>query len=434
MPKIKIYESDLTTAGGLNASSNVVYIPGAVKGYEITKNGISETIPKTGTYRFNTVAEFKDAFKNPTTGKFEYLKISRDDPVIDKVRYITIEKSQQYALAVLQAGLPIVFEVVATFKSPINDTEAETLIRDKFNSTLFEKLKDRNNYGDVKFITTGGYENYSDGLYNTMISAVSNSDLSGVPGRQDCVVLVDHEETSTYSAIKDLFKDTPPANGKYGAMFTPWCTFQFSSQEILEPNVKLDTINMPGSLAYLLAFATSIGNNNPNWLAAAGASRGIIPNLVAPLEYLTEAQIDTYALTNNNYQGVAINPIAQINPYGVIVWGNRTLHQGVQGLVASSFLNIRHLCSDIKKTIYTACKSITFEQNSDLLWIKFKSLITPLLDQMQTGEGIAGYELKRKKSTKKATLTAVIRIYPIEAVEDFEMTVELADEATSVME
>ena len=297
MPKIKIYENDLTTAGGLNASSNVVYIPGAVKGYEIiTKNGETEIIPKIGTYRFNTVAEFKDAFKNPTTGKFEYLRISRNDPVIDKIEYITIEKSQQYALAVLQAGLPIVFDVVAHFKSPINTDEAKTYIRDKFNSDLFDKLKDRNNYGDIKFITTGGYENYSDGLYNNMISAVSNSDLSGVPGRQDCVVLVDHEETSTYSTIKDLFKDTPPANGKYGAMFTPWCTFQFPSQEILEPNVKLDTINMPGSLAYLLAFATSVGNNNPNWLAAAGASRGIIPNLVAPLEYLTEAQIDTYAL------------------------------------------------------------------------------------------------------------------------------------------
>ena len=51
---------------------------------------------------------------------------------------------------------------------------------------------------------------------------------------------------------------------------------------------------------------------------------------------------------------------------------------------------------------------------------------------MQTNEGIAGYEIKRKKSSKKATLTAVIRIYPIEAVEDFEITLELADDSTSV--
>lgn len=58
--------------------------------------------------------------------------------------------------------------------------------------------------------------------------------------------------------------------------------------------------------------------------------------------------------------------------------------------------------------------------------------MTPLLDQMQTGNGISGYKLTKKKSTKKATLTAVVRIYPIEAVEDFEITLELADESTDV--
>ena len=421
MPKIKIYENDLTTAGGLNASSNVVYIPGFAKYYGENKS------VSPGIYKFNTVAEFKEFFKNPNTGKFEYIKM---DTIIENgFTYYNVEKSQLYALAILQAGLPILFDVISTAGDGTSHEIFESSIVSNL-STHLDDLINKNNY-DIKFITTGGYENSEEINFKGKMLEIASH-------RGDCIALLDHKETSNYSTLKDLFKNPPPANGKYGAMFTPWCTFEFPSQEIFTSSqdtiYKLNKVNMPGSLAYLLAFATSIGNNNPNWLAAAGASRGIIPNLVAPLEYLTEAQIDTYALTNNNYQGVAINPIAQINPYGVIVWGNRTLHQGVQGLVASSFLNIRHLCSDIKKTIYTACKSITFEQNSDLLWIKFKSLITPLLDQMQTGEGIAGYELKRKKSTKKATLTAVIRIYPIEAVEDFEMTVELADEATSVME
>ena len=106
----------------------------------------------------------------------------------------------------------------------------------------------------------------------------------------------------------------------------------------------------------------------------------------------------------------------------------------MNGLIASSFLNIRQLCNDIKKTLYVACKSITFEQNSDILWIKFKSMITPLLDQMQTSNGISGYKITKKKSMQKATLTAVIRIYPIEAVENFEITLELADEGTNVID
>ena len=450
MPKINLYEQDLTTAGGLNASSNVVYIPGAVKKYKLDKsdprydatkpdNNYTIVVPGDGTlpYRFNSVSEFKEAFKNPATNKFEYLKIAGGNIEKDGFTYVTAERSQQYALAVLQAGLPIIFDVVAAFENDVNAEEAQTLIGNKISSSIFDKLKDRNNYGDVKFITTGGYPNYSktQKLYSDyMLGVIASGDGNSV-GRQDCIALIDHEENKKFDDIKDFFKDSAVSNGKYGAMFTPWCTFQFSSQETFNnPAYKLNSINMPGSLAYLLAFGTSINNNNPNWLAAAGASRGIIPNLIAPLENLTEAQIDKYSLTDSNYIGTAINPIAKINPYGVIIWGNRTLHQGVNGLIASSFLNIRQLCNDIKKTLYVACKSITFEQNSDILWIKFKSMITPLLDQMQTSNGISGYKITKKKSMQKATLTAVIRIYPIEAVENFEITLELADEGTNVID
>lgn len=48
---------------------------------------------------------------------------------------------------------------------------------------------------------------------------------------------------------------------------------------------------------------------------------------------------------------------------------------------------------------------------------------------MVNGSGISGYELIRKVSKEKAKLTATIRIYAIEAVEDFDITIELADDA-----
>lgn len=286
-------------------------------------------------------------------------------------------------------------------------------------SSNLEKLKDRNNY-DIKFLTSGGY--YSQTFGSTLISIAAD--------RGDCTAIVDHSEKTTALDMENDKGEIPnSANGKYGAMFTPWCTFQFPKWDS-KKNTPLTS--MPGSLAYLLAFASSISANNANWLAAAGASRGGVPYLEAPLVVLSEDDVAEYQRTNDNNTGVSINPITNINPYGVIVWGNRTLNLNASGLIASSFLNIRQLCNDIKKTLYIACKSITFEQNSDLLWIKFKSMITPLLDQMQTGDGISGYQISKKKSTKKATLTAVIRIYPIEAVEDFDITLELADEDTTV--
>lgn len=406
MPKIEIKERDLTTAGGLNGSSNVVYVPGFVKHIN-SKYAGKIKFP----YLFNSVSEFKTVFSEED-GDFSLLGYSD----------ITnnFERSQLYALSILQTGLPVLFDLVGGVGVETDSTAAgyQSKMESHISSNL-DKLKDRNNY-DIKFLTSGGY--YSATFGGTLISIAA--------ARGDCTAIIDHSEKAVALDMETDSGEIPnSADGKYGAMFTPWCTFQFPKWDS-KKNTPLTS--MPGSLAYLLAFASSVNANNANWLAAAGASRGGIPYLEAPLVVLSEDDVNKYQRTNDNNTGVSINPITNINPYGVIVWGNRTLNKNASGLVASSFLNIRQLCNDIKKTLYIACKSITFEQNSDLLWVKFKSMITPLLDQMQTGDGISGYQISKKKSTKKATLTAVIRIYPIEAVEDFDITLELADEDTTV--
>lgn len=439
MPNITIKEQDLTTPGGVNASSNIVYVPGFAK---YAKKG-------TGIYYFYNVSDFKAAFAN-SNGEFEYLKQIDET---DSAKYcIEAEKSQLYALALLSVGLPVMFDCLwAQYTDSDTPNAFPTgYVADgvnKYQKYILDKIADRiteiknTNKYNIKFITTGGYYNTN----STTTTEQKHSILLGA--RKDCTSLIDHEEKTSalYIGTGGELSGVPTDdNGKFGAMFTPWCTFSFPTYEqfsdtisetvVGNRSIEFKNVNMPGSLAYLLAYGTSVANGNANWLAAAGASRGSIPYLVKPLVELTEAQIETYSLSKSSpkYSGVAINPIATINPYGTIVWGNRTLNKNASGLVASSFLNIRQLTNDIKKTIYAACKGITFEQNSDLLWIKFKSLVTPLLDQMQTGDGISGYELKKKKSTGKATLTAVVRIYPIEAVEDFDITVELADEATTV--
>lgn len=406
MPKIDIKERDLTTAGGLNGSSNVVYVPGFVKHIN-SKYASKIKFP----YLFNSVSEFKTIFSEED-GDFNLLGYS------DVAN--NFERSQLYALSILQTGLPVLFDLVGGVGVETNSTAAEYQSKmESHISSNLDKLKDRNNY-DIKFLTSGGY--YSATFGGTLISIAAD--------RGDCTAIVDHSEKTTALDMENDSGEIPnSADGKYGAMFTPWCTFQFPKWDS-KKNTPLTS--MPGSLAYLLAFASSVNANNANWLAAAGASRGGIPYLKAPLVVLSEDNVAKYQRTNEKNAGVSINPITNINPYGVIVWGNRTLNKNASGLVASSFLNIRQLCNDIKKTLYIACKSITFEQNSDLLWVKFKSMITPLLDQMQTGDGISGYQISKKKSTKKATLTAVIRIYPIEAVEDFDITLELADEDTTV--
>ena len=108
------------------------------------------------------------------------------------------------------------------------------------------------------------------------------------------------------------------------------------------------------------------------------------------------------------------------------------MHHNKDGLVASSFLNIRMLSNDVKKVVYQTAKRLTFELNDNILWLNFKSAIEPTLDQMVSGNGLTGYKIIKKATTKKATIEAIIRLYAVEAVENWDITIELADAYVSV--
>ena len=264
--------------------------------------------------------------------------------------------------------------------------------------------------------------------------------------RGDCVALIDHTnnedrpligETSVYTSISD--SQSPycvSTNGEFGAMFTPWCKVNFNA---LVSNKKSDTnpiFNnvdwspnaMPASFEYLMSLAYSI-RNNASWLAIAGVSRGIVPNFVGLniTNRMTNAIAESYQPDGN----IAINPITNIKPYGFTIWGNRTLKNNAVegGLTATSFLNIRNMVSDIKKSAVTAAKRCIFEQNTDILWINFKSYISPLLDQMSSGYGLSGYRIIKQTSPSPVKIVAIIRIYPIYAVESFDITIELSNES-----
>ena len=225
--------------------------------------------------------------------------------------------------------------------------------------------------------------------------------------------------------------------GRYGSIFAPACTMNFYI------NNKSETIKVPAWFDYLICFAKHIKNYKA-WFAMSGSVRGVSPYAPIPSVLFGDADVnnvlqirtcDTSDTDRINH--IATNVICEIRPYGNILWGNRTMHplnvpdnadsdSAVQ-LVASSFLNIRQLCCSIKKTLYRAARRFTFEPNSDTLWYNFKSVITPLLDEMKANQGIKGYQIIKVKTNKKALLVARIRIVPIEAVEDFDLTVELAD-------
>lgn len=308
-----------------------------------------------------------------------------------------------------------------------SETSDDEFTVDDFYAAIaddLENLKSKGTYPSLKFVTTGAYPSFE------TTADIDAKLLAVASERGDCVALIDHipdskrELISGNSVIKAV-EDKNYTNPEYGAMFTPAGIYT---------NQLTQNIVMVASFGYIMAYAVSV-QNNPTWLAAAGAQRGKVSNLVKELAKgkLTDAVIDAYQARKGK---ASINPITEIKPYGELVWGNRTLknNQAEGGLTAQSFLNIRSLLCDLKKVIYTTCRGLTFEQNSDILWINFKAGITPLLDQMVNGNGLRDYEIKRKKSDVKGQLKATIRLYAIEAVEDFDITIELSDAEVTTVE
>lgn len=424
MPYINILEVDKSFNPSYATDSNIVFIPGFMG--TTTSDGStagSGTIDKPTLC--TTVAEFTAAF-----GSFPK-EFSSGSPIVYKEDIAWV-----MAYELISGGMQVLYMVPGTSTSSYATavaSEAEMLTAISADH-LWDMLKDRGSY-DVRFLTCGGV---SQTLSSESGSTVTlNAAVAGAMGvanaRGDCSVLVDHASTETDASdiMAQYQRFSSTAGVKYGKGFTPWVKVTQIAPK--SANFSGSIATLPGSYGYLRAFANSIYNNNAVWLAAAGATRGQIPKIVGTTVAYGEAAANDFQTRASGE--IAVNPICMIEPYGYVVWGNRTMFPNDStGLKASSFANIRELVSSLKKALYVASKGLTFEQNNDLLWFNFRSLLTPTLDKMASGGGIQGYRIIKEATTARATLKARIRIVPIEGVEDFDLTVELSDSVDKVTE
>lgn len=275
--------------------------------------------------------------------------------------------------------------------------------------------------------------------------------MKEIPGRGDCVALIEADENkytpttgiqanpelSIISAINEM-TGIDASNGKFCAMTVPSVHYKMSI-DAENPNEFDNNVKFPGAFHYLACFMNSLRLGFAEWYAAAGYTRGVASYIVDHTSVkLGEIAINALEPRNWNdpqsdYPKFACNVIANFRG-SYYLWGNRTAHPlGKKGsldtgdLVASSFLNIRQLCCTIKKQLYVACRTFTFDPNSDTLWVNFCNAIRPTLEAMKADQGIRDYKIMKMYTDKKATLKAKLRIIPIEAVEDFDLEVSLED-------
>lgn len=321
--------------------------------------------------------------------------------------------------------------------------------------SIFDKLKDRNAY-NVKFITTGGYPSLevdsevylSNITYPIITDTISGNNLAkallNIALVRGSVALIDHTNYSTRPLVGEdsvyysLNEDTKEALTLWteakikigqkadledcrpsGTILSPWYIY---TSKLFNLNIV-----MPGSFGYLSALAESI-KTNVDWLAIAGVSRGLVPNVKQLTQDITSAVVEEWS----NEKGISINPITYINPYGYTIWGNRTLNDNKHELVATSFLNCRLLITEVKRALYNAAIKYMFENDNNVLWVNFKSLVEKTLEKMVANNGLQRYSVVKEVSKERATLTATVTIWLIEPIEKFDLTVNITDSYVNI--
>lgn len=343
--------------------------------------------------------------------------------------------------------------------SYILNAEASAAICALADPNFWECLRDKSMY-DFRYLVTGLLTG-NDAANTCMLSIADHSaevlldDASIKDGRGDCIALIDLDckayvnKTQT-QAIPYLAKEAAKWSSAYAAVFAPYVTYILADDAAYNNNK-----TFPASFHYLACAANSSNNNFAEWYANAGYTRGVskytIESTGCKLGEIAVQSLEPRFLLNVgkelNEEGTAYNDINTTVAINLIIkikssyylWGNRTGKKlGTRGaadgdLVAQHFLNIRQLCTTIKKQVYTTCRRLTFDPNSNSLWINFRGLLSPMLEQMKADQGIRDYEFVRDYTDRKALLKARIRIVPIEAVEDFEIGLYLEDNLEDVV-
>lgn len=361
-----------------------------------------------------------------------YVKIKEGNE--GKTGNIIAHSGNQIAYELLGLGYTVLFKRIDP-----NKAEGINQLKDP---NFWAPLKDKSVF-NFRYITTGGF--YDAEAMNQICQIASfNNDielekaqmLGDNSGRGDCIALCDIDESNvvTRGTPQEIIESIGRAAALItkadtnSAIFGPRVTYVMPNDKDFGNNK-----TFPASFHYL-ACAAKTFERYAEWYAVAGYNRGISSYTIESTSIkLGEIAVNTLApRVMNNYTSKSLNLILHERG-NYYIWGNRTAHLlDSKGLVFHHFLNIRQLCTTIKKQLYTACRQFTFDPNSDLLWINFCNAIRPTLEAMKADQGIKGYKITKVAVNKKALLTAKIRIVPIEAVEDFDISISLEDSLTGI--
>jgi phage tail sheath protein FI len=155
------------------------------------------------------------------------------------------------------------------------------------------------------------------------------------------------------------------------------------------------------------------------WFAPAGFNRGGLTQGSSGLAVTNVSERLTSDQRDDLYE-VNINPIASFPNEGIVIFGQKTMDATTSAL---SRINVRRLLIFLKKEISRLSNLVLFDQNVQATWVRFKSLVDPLLKSVQSRFGLTDYRLILDETTTTPDLIdrnvmyAKILLKPARAIE-----------------
>ena len=231
--------------------------------------------------------------------------------------------------------------------------------------------------------------------------------------RKDCMAIIDppndlrpsevvdwHNGEGSYAGVHAAF------NSSYAALYYPWLKIYdtYNSQYLFTP-----------PSGHILSVYAYTDQNTESWFAPAGMNRGRLFSAVDIAYGATPGERDLLYGDGN-----AINPIANMNNNGIVVWGQRTLQRAPTAL---DRVNVRRLMLYLRKAISTACNYLVFEPNDEKTWRQFGHLVVPYLNDVTQRRGLYDFRVQCDETTNtpevidRNQMNARIFLKPVKAAE-----------------
>jgi hypothetical protein len=233
------------------------------------------------------------------------------------------------------------------------------------------------------------------------------------------------ENTESYSTRLGSVKDAVNSindrqiNTSYGCAYYPWVQAK-------------DTIN--GNLLYVPPSVVALGAMGSSetaselWFAPAGFNRGGLTNGSAGIPVLNVTEKLSSKDRDKLYEA-NINPIASFPNEGIVIFGQKTLQLQASAL---DRINVRRLMIHVKKEISRMATKVLFDQNVQVTWNRFTSMVEPFLRSVTTRLGLTDFKVVLDTTTTTPDLVdrnimyAKIFLKPARAIEyiaiDFNIT------------